>query len=192
MTRILLLAAAPACLVAAPRPSGPSAPRRSSSTKRATSSISAMPGRPRRRAIPRSSTALPRATSTRQWNERLPVAQADRADAARASVDFHGHQLAVDWITAGQSRALALARRPTVGSFTGGAHANHGSNALLWDRQPPREITVADLFGNPAELDRLLRASAYCDALDAERARSVAASRSAPAAVRRLPEARAR
>ena len=55
-----------------------------------------------------------------------------------------------------------------VGAYTGGAHGNYGTSALLWDRAGKREIKFADLFAAPANRDRLLT-QRWCDALNKAR-----------------------
>ena len=65
--------------------------------------------------------------------------------------------------TAGQSARL-LSLRVDAGGYTGGAHGNYGTAALLWDRQAKREINFADLFAERANRDRLLT-QRWCDAL---------------------------
>lgn len=81
--------------------------------------------------------------------------------------DFHGHMSSTSHETAGQSEKL-LSLRTDVGSYTGGAHGNHGTKGLLWDRAGAREIQVASLFAEPSNMDRLLT-QRWCDALNAER-----------------------
>jgi hypothetical protein len=61
-----------------------------------------------------------------------------------------------------------LSLRTDVGSYTGGAHGNHGTKGLLWDRAGAREVLVASLFAEPSNMDRLL-IQRWCDALNAER-----------------------
>jgi hypothetical protein len=97
------------------------------------------------------------------------AAHSDRADAKATGRPFRSHSFSRRWTTAGQSsRLLSLDGRTST--FTGGAHANHGSKALLWDRRLGREVTLASLLASPQSLTTLLR-PAYCSALDAERLR---------------------
>jgi len=97
------------------------------------------------------------------------AAAADRASANATKRPFRSHSFSRRWATAGQSsRLLSLDGRTST--FTGGAHPNHGSKALLWDRRLRREVTLASLLASPQSLTTLLR-PAYCRALDAERAR---------------------
>ena len=97
------------------------------------------------------------------------AAAADRASAKTTDRPFRSHSFSRRWTTAGQSsRLLSLDGRTST--FTGGAHPNHGSKALLWDRRLARQVTLASLLSSPQSLTTLLR-PAYCSALDAERVR---------------------
>ena len=75
------------------------------------------------------------------------------------------HSTAIE--TAGQSQRL-LSLRIDVGDFTGGAHPNSGTAALLWDRRLGKEIAIGDLFLRKTAFANLTR-TAYCKALDEER-----------------------
>ena len=108
-----------------------------------------------------------RADLDKKWKDALAVALADRADAARGKRRFHGHLLAIDWLTAGRTRRL-LSLEGTVSSFTGGAHPNHAGTTLLWDRRNAAPVTVGALLGNPAGLSAFLH-KRFCPALDLER-----------------------
>lgn len=67
--------------------------------------------------------------------------------------------------TSGQSaRLLSLARANWA--FTGGAHGNGGTTALLWDRRRAKQIDFASLF--TSGYAQALR-TPYCRALDRER-----------------------
>jgi len=63
-------------------------------------------------------------------------------------------------------RLLSLARK--YWAFTGGAHGNGATSALLWDRNLNREIAFSSLFNSNAAVPAVLRSS-YCAALDRER-----------------------
>lgn len=69
--------------------------------------------------------------------------------------------------TSGQSaRLLSLARQHWA--FTGGAHGNGATTALLWDRKLRREISFGSLFAKVNGFSSALR-DPYCRALDKER-----------------------
>ena len=80
---------------------------------------------------------------------------------------FNAYSSESNYSTAGRSaRLLSLAA--DVSSYTGGAHGNHGTSGLLWDRRSATEIKVADLFAEPSNRDRLLT-QRWCDALNKAR-----------------------
>lgn len=94
-------------------------------------------------------------------------AKEDKSVREKEGFDFNGYMLSTDYETAGQSDRL-LSLRVDVGSYTGGAHGNYGTNALLWDRSEAREISVDGLFAERANMSRLL-AKSWCDALNKAR-----------------------
>ncbi len=57
-----------------------------------------------------------------------------------------------------------------VSSYEGGAHPNHGFDALLWDRRAGAARDPLDLFVSKAALSRAIRRD-FCRLLDRERAR---------------------
>ena len=94
-------------------------------------------------------------------------ARADQALAREQKRDFHQHDYAASWETAGQTPRL-LSLEGSFGAFTGGAHPNSYYKALLWDRQLNRRVGVDALFARNDDFAKLTR-PAYCKALDAER-----------------------
>jgi hypothetical protein len=78
-----------------------------------------------------------------------------------------GYMHSTEITTAGQSSRL-LSLRIDVSEFTGGAHGNHGTGALIWDRTEGREVKVAALFQRRSNYEAALR-PVYCRKLDAER-----------------------
>lgn len=54
-------------------------------------------------------------------------------------------------------------------AFTGGAHGNTGSLALLWDKRAQRRLALTAVFGSPAAIQAALGAD-FCGRLDVERA----------------------
>lgn len=69
--------------------------------------------------------------------------------------------------TSGQtSRLLSLSR--AYWAFTGGAHGNGGTTALLWDRQRAKQIDFASLFLSRNGYATVIR-TPYCRALERER-----------------------
>lgn len=100
-------------------------------------------------------------------DELVVGAKEDKAFRDKEGIDFNGYQSSTDYRTAGQSPRL-LSLFVEASAYTGGAHPNHGTNALLWDRQSAREIKASDLFAEPANRDRLLT-QRWCDALNKAR-----------------------
>jgi hypothetical protein len=100
-------------------------------------------------------------------DELIAGAKEGKAMRDEEGLEFHGYQSSTDYETAGQSDRL-LSLSVDAGSYTGGAHGNSGTSALLWDRQAAKEIKVADLFADAANRDRLLT-QRWCDALNKAR-----------------------
>ena len=97
----------------------------------------------------------------------LAGAREDKALREKEGFEFHGHMSSTEYETAGQSDRL-LSLRVEAGSYTGGAHGNSGTAALLWDRQMGKEIKNTDLFVEAGNRDRLLT-QRWCDALNKAR-----------------------
>ena len=100
-------------------------------------------------------------------DELVAGAKDDKAMRDKEGFDFHGFQSSTDYKTSGQSDRL-LSLTLDVGAYTGGAHGNYGTSGLLWNRSAAREIKLVDLFGEPANRDRLLT-QRWCDALNKAR-----------------------
>ena len=99
--------------------------------------------------------------------ELLATAKADQAERAKYGDEFRGYMSSTSYETAGQSDRL-LSLRADIGSYTGGAHGNSGTRAVLWDRKTAREIGTAELFTAADNLDRVLT-QRWCDALNKAR-----------------------
>ena len=97
-------------------------------------------------------------------SELVAGAKEDKATREKEGFDFHGYMSSTDYETLGQTERL-LSLRVDAGSYTGGAHGNHGTGSLLWDRHADREIKDKDLFVDAANRDRLLT-QRWCDALN--------------------------
>ncbi len=100
-------------------------------------------------------------------SELITGAKDDKSYREKEGFDFHGYMSSTDYETLGQSKRL-LSLRVDAGSFTGGAHGNHGTSSLLWDRTAAGEIKDTDLFADAANRDRLLT-QRWCDALNKAR-----------------------
>lgn len=99
------------------------------------------------------------------------VAQAREQQAASEKDDFPYHQLGrwIDWqVVADLPGWLSLSAG--VGTYEGGAHPNHGNDALVWDRQAGVRRQPADLFTSKAALSAAIRKD-FCRLLDLQRAK---------------------
>ncbi len=97
------------------------------------------------------------------------MASDDKAHRDKENFAFHKYEFGQDIEIEGNAPRLLSASLNWY-EFTGGAHPNHGTKAILWDRQEGREISFAELFeGGSATVDALFR-PAYCAALDKARA----------------------
>ena len=102
--------------------------------------------------------------------ELLKTAASDKADREKQGFPFNAYDFSEDYEVAGDTPRL-LSLTDTISEYTGGAHPNHGTKALLWDRDGGKTIAFTDLLdGGSAKLDGLFK-SAYCAALDKERAK---------------------
>jgi hypothetical protein len=99
--------------------------------------------------------------------ELIAGAKEDKTSRQKEGFDFHGFMSSTDYETGGQSERL-LSLRVGAGSYTGGAHGNHGTGSLLWDRTAAKEIKDTDLFADAANRDRLMT-QRWCDALNKAR-----------------------
>jgi hypothetical protein len=99
--------------------------------------------------------------------ELLASAKADKAERDKQGFPFNSYSSSTDYRTAGTSgRLLSLAA--DVASYTGGAHGNYGTVALLWDRRPAKQIDAPGLFTAAANMERLLT-QPWCDELNKAR-----------------------
>ena len=108
-----------------------------------------------------------RAEMDKEKSDLIAGAEEDKAFREKEGFDFNGFMSSTDYKSAGQSARL-LSLKVEAGSYTGGAHGNYGVGGLLWDRAASREIKVADLFVEPANMDRLVT-QRWCDALNEAR-----------------------
>ena len=100
--------------------------------------------------------------------ELLKQAAADKAERDKRGFEFHGYEASTDAEVAGATpRLLSVALN--VGDYTGGAHPNHGTKAMLWDKALDRLVTVDNLFAGGAPALQKLLHDPYCAALDKAR-----------------------
>ncbi|MGH6658155.1 MAG: PdaC/SigV domain-containing protein [Sphingomicrobium sp.] len=101
----------------------------------------------------------------------LKTAAEDKADRTKRGYPFNAYESSLEVAVAGDSPPL-LSLSGDWFEYTGGAHPNHGTKAILWDRKLKRQVTFDSLFTNGAgALETLLRKD-YCAALDKERAKN--------------------
>jgi hypothetical protein len=95
-------------------------------------------------------------------------ARDQKAEAARSGFPYHALG---DWVTWKVVADLPdwLSLSAEVGTYEGGAHPNHGFDALLWDRRANARRAPIDLFISKAALSRAIRKD-FCAALDRQRA----------------------
>src|SRR5438046_38049 len=94
-------------------------------------------------------------------------ARADAAERRKQGFPFNAYSQVTSITTAGQSLRLLSLKDDTY-AFTGGAHGNSGTTALLWDRKVNRESGINTLFATAAQFPAVTR-TFYCKKLDAER-----------------------
>ena len=99
--------------------------------------------------------------------ELVKTSTLEKAFRDKKGYPFNRYSSTTAWETAGRSeRLLSLSGRWS--EFTGGAHGNHGTRALLWDRASGSARTIAALFSSVSASTKLL-AAPWCAALDDQR-----------------------
>ena len=94
--------------------------------------------------------------------------EARRDAAADPDMRFVAYEMQAEWkVVTNLPGWLSLSQQVSV--YEGGAHPNHGFDALLWDRAAGRARKPIDLFVSAAALDAAIR-NPFCDALDRQRA----------------------
>lgn len=110
-----------------------------------------------------------KADLSKSYDEALENARENKADMNKFGGPFNQNMFNRAWDLWGQTERL-ISLVAGTDTFTGGAHPNHASSALLWDRKSGAEVRLADLFAAANGLEAVLRTQ-YCKALDAERAK---------------------
>lgn len=62
-----------------------------------------------------------------------------------------------------------LSLSASVSSYQGGAHPNHGFDAMVWDKQAGKKLDPDDMFTSEAALSRVIRRD-FCREIDKQRA----------------------
>jgi hypothetical protein len=99
------------------------------------------------------------------------VAQAKdgQKEAKESGFDYNPYDSSTEWTVVTEIPGW-LSMLGGFYSFTGGAHGNSGSQALLWDKAANRRREPVSLFTSAAALNAAL-GPAYCAALNAERSK---------------------
>lgn len=106
---------------------------------------------------------------SKSYDEALEDARENKADTEKVNAPFNQNMFNRAWELEGRTARL-VSLVATTNTFTGGAHPNQTSMALLWDRPAAGELQIQDLFAAPNGLESSLR-SQFCKLLDAERAK---------------------
>ena len=101
--------------------------------------------------------------------ELLKTAASDKAERAKSDFPFNAYEFSEQYDVEGESSRI-LSLSDNIMEFTGGAHPNHGTKAVIWDREAGKMIAFADLLtGGAGALDDLFKKD-FCAALDKARA----------------------
>lgn len=106
---------------------------------------------------------------SKSYDEALKNAREYKTLMEQNNGPFHQNYFTRVWTLEGQTSRLTSLVSNTD-TFTGGAHPNHNSSALLWDRTTQQQAELAQLFASPDGLKGATRAQ-FCKLLDAERAK---------------------
>ncbi|GAA4040243.1 RsiV family protein [Sphingomonas rosea] len=124
---------------------------------------------------PREAEAVPalsrrfRADAAAQKKRMMDLVAGEKAFRAEQKLDFNGLDFSRQYELYGQSRQLLSLVNATA-AYTGGAHPNSGTKALLWERRLGRDITYANLLSPRQSWDGAIR-QPFCVLLDRERAK---------------------
>jgi hypothetical protein len=125
------------------------------SWSREAAAVPALDGRFRRDAMRHKASAI-------------ASAKIDRRARLATGGGWNPHSFSRSWETVGQSGRL-LSLIELTGVYSGGAHPNSGSRALLWDRRLSRELPLPAVLRPGLSWTGAVR-GAFCVLLDRERA----------------------
>lgn len=100
-------------------------------------------------------------------DEMIVAAKEDRAFREQDGFPFRPYTMTTNVGVAGESNRL-VSLAISWDSYSGGAHPNHGTSGLVWDKKQSKAIEWRDLFANGDTAASVLHAS-YCPKLEAER-----------------------
>ena len=99
----------------------------------------------------------------------IEEATAGRAEAKESGFEYHAYALGRAWEKVTETpRFLSLSAQ--IYDYSGGAHPNHGTDSLLFDKQAGTRLEPLDLFESKAAFDAVIR-QPFCALLDKERAK---------------------
>ncbi len=99
----------------------------------------------------------------------MAEAREAQADAKEMDFPYHPYAEGTEWlVVADTPRFLSLSA--AIYTYTGGAHPNHGSTSLVWDREAGQELKPIEFFVAPDSFMQAVQ-QRYCAALDKERAK---------------------
>ena len=94
-------------------------------------------------------------------------ATAGRAEAKESGFEYHAYASGRAWEKVTETpRFLSLSAQ--IYDYSGGAHPNHGTDSLLFDKQAGTRLVPLDLFASKAAFDAVIR-QPFCALLDTER-----------------------
>jgi hypothetical protein len=110
-----------------------------------------------------------RSDSAKQKRDATGTAREDREARRKIGAGWNPHFFSRKWTTAGSSPRL-LSLEAETGAYTGGAHGNSGTTALLWDRRLGRETSIDTLLARRDWWTGAIR-QPFCTLLDRERSK---------------------
>jgi hypothetical protein len=117
--------------------------------------------------IPALKSALDSDLASRQ-HELEDNARTGRKDAKDGGFEFHPYGYWIDWkVVADVPGWLSLSTG--VDTYEGGAHPNHGFDAMVWDKNANLRRNAIDLFVSKQKLSSVIRAD-FCRQIDKQRA----------------------
>ena len=101
--------------------------------------------------------------------ELVAAAKEGKTEAKASGFDFNPYGHSTDWTVVTDLPGW-LSLTASRWEFTGGAHGNPWTEAMLWDRAAGAQRSAADLFLSKAALSQAIRLP-FCNLLDKERAK---------------------
>ena len=112
--------------------------------------------------------AIIRSAAIKNRRQLLAAAATDKTERGKQDYPFNAYESSVEVASVGQTARL-LSLTSEWYEFTGGAHPNHGTSAMLWDRTLNRRMAFDGLFTSGAAGSAAALRKSYCAALDKER-----------------------